>query len=205
MELSADYPGYWEHKVEEKTADIAMFCGGSVANQSPVGIGNGFESAKNIGESLADSLSVHLKNISMIEKLTTTSLSLKIFLPEYHIRLTNNRNLTSGLSNRLMPIPQNVYLQVLRINNLIWIFTPGDFSGESAVLIKRLLAAKGYQGIVTSFNGSYVGYLIPGKYFYLDHYESKIMGWFGPTMGDYTLDIIDLMDNAVISTTKIKD
>jgi hypothetical protein len=35
-----------------------------------------------------------------------------------------------------------------------------------------------------------VGYIIPGKYFYLDKYEPKTMGWFGPYMGDYTMDLI---------------
>jgi len=60
------------------------------------------------------------------------------------------------------------------------------------------LAGKGYEAIISSFNGSYVGYIIPGKYFYLDHYESKLMGWFGPTMGDYTMDLIDQMISAII-------
>jgi neutral ceramidase len=198
MQFSADYPGYWERKIEERTADLAMFCGGSMGSQSPVGQGSGFENAKYIGEALADSLSAHLKQVTMNEKLTTTALSLKILLPEYHFRLTTNINLSSGLSNKLMELPKNVYLQTLRINNLVWVFTPGDFSGESALQIKNLMAAKGYETIVSGFNGSYVGYIIPGKYFYLDHYESKLMGWFGPTMGDYTMDLIDQMIGAVI-------
>jgi hypothetical protein len=198
MQLSADYPGYWERKTENTAADLAMFCGGSMGSQSPVGQGSGFESAKYIGEALADSLSAHLEKVTMNEKLILSALSLKILLPEYHFRLTTNINLSSGLSNKLMELPKNVYMQTLRINNLIWIFTPGDFSGESALQIKNLLAAKGYDAIVSSFNGSYVGYIIPGKYFYLDHYESKLMGWFGPTMGDYSMDLIDQMISTMI-------
>jgi neutral ceramidase len=198
MLLTADYPGYWERKIENNNADLAMFCSGSVANQSPVGEGSNFDSAKNIGEALADSLSAHLKEVKMNGKLIISTLSLRILLPEYHIRLSTNRNLTTGLSKRLMPLPKNVYLQALRINNLIWFFTPGDFSGESAVLIKKLMASNGYEAMVSSFNGSYVGYLLPGKYFYLDNYESKIMGWFGPTMGDYTNDLIEQMGDAII-------
>jgi len=198
MLLTADYPGYWERKIENKNADLAMFCSGSVANQSPVGEGSNYESAKYIGEALADSLSAHLQEVKMNRKITISSLSLKMFLPAYHIRLSENRNLTTGFSKRLMPLPENVYLQALRIDNLIWFFTPGDFSGESAVLIKKLMASKGYDTMVSSFNGSYVGYLLPGKYFYLDNYESKIMGWFGPTMGDYTNDLIEQMGDAII-------
>lgn len=198
MLISGDYPGYWQRKMEATSADLAMFCVGSTGNQSPVGKGDEFENAKYIGESLADSVLVHLEEVRMKKKLTISALSLKINLPEYHIRLTTNRNLTSGLSNRLMHLPENVYLQTLGIDNLIWIFTPGDFSGESALLIKKILAGKGYDAIVSGFNGSYIGYIIPGKYFYLDNYETKLMGWFGPTMGDYTMDLIEQMSSAII-------
>jgi neutral ceramidase len=196
--ISADYPGYWERKMEASGADMAMFCGGSMGSQSPVGQGSEFESAQFIGESLADSLSIHLKKVTLNEKVTISDLSLKIFLPEYHMRLTKKINLTSGLSNRLMPLPKNVYLQILRLNNLIWIFTPGDYSGESGLQIKNLLAEKRFQAFVTGYNGSYIGYIIPGKYFYLDYYESKSMGWFGPTLGEYFMDLLMRMSNALV-------
>ena len=39
-----------------------------------------------------------------------------------------NYDLSTSLSEKLMPYPENVYLQALRLNNLIWFFTPGDFS-----------------------------------------------------------------------------
>ena len=52
------------------------------------------------------------------------------------------------------------------------------------------MAAKGFEAVVSSFNGSYTGYVVPDKYFYLDSYESKTMGWFGPAMGDYTMEMI---------------
>jgi neutral ceramidase len=132
-------------------------------------------------------------NVKMNNKASISAISLKIQLPEYHFRLTSHLNLSSGLSNRLMPLPRNVYLQGLRINDLIWIFTPGDFSGESALNLKNSLAPRGYEVIVSGYNGSYVGYIIPGKYFYLNNYESKLMGWFGPTMGDYMMDLINRM------------
>jgi hypothetical protein len=197
MLISGDYPGFWQRKMEEASADLAIFCAGSTGSQSPVGQGDEFENARYIGESLADSVSIHLKNIIMKESVTLSSLSLKIDLPEYHIRLSTNKNLSTGLSNRLMPMPENVYLQTLRINNLMWVFTPGDFSGESALVIKKILAGKGYETIVSGYNGSYIGYIMPGKYFYLDHYESKLMGWFGPTMGDYAMELIDRMSTTV--------
>ena len=197
LELSGDYPGYWERRVEIKTADLAMFCGGSMGSQSPVVPGNDFENAELIGKALAERIAAKLVNTNMQRRNTISSLSLKIDLPAYHFRLTRNRNLTTGLSNLLMVSPKNVYLQGLRINNLLWIFTPGDFSGEYAVEIRDSLLRKGFESVVTGYNGSYIGYIIPGKYFYMNHYEPKLMGWFGPTMGDYTMDLISRITEAL--------
>jgi neutral ceramidase len=139
---------------------------------------------------LADSLIMHMKDIKLSDKVVFSALSLKMALPEYHMRLTTKTNLTSFLSGKLMPLPKNVYLQAARIGDLIWITTPADFSGEYALQIKNSLAMKGFRSNITSFNGTYVGYIIPGRYFYLNEYESKLMGWFGPNMGEYTVDLI---------------
>ena len=186
MQFSADYPGYWQRKMERGSVDLAIFCGGSVGSQSPFGEGKGFEKPKNIGESLADSLEIHLAKVELKNKIELSAMSLKMDLPDYNIRLTTNIHFSTWLSKKLMPLPENVYLQVIKIGNLIWLTTPCDFSGEFARQLKDALATRGFNANVTSFNGSYVGYIIPGKYFYLDAYEPKTMGWFGPNMGEYT-------------------
>lgn len=199
MEISADYPGYWERKIEEKYADIAMFSAGSVGSQSVSGKGDSFEKSRFIGESLADSLLKRLANTRLANSTNLSSVSLKVQLPEYHIRITTKLNLSTFLSKKLMPLPVNVYFQALRIGDLIWLTTPCDFSGEYALQIKNSLAVQGYSSIVTSFNGSYIGYVVPGKYFYKDEYESKLMGWFGPNMGDYAMDLTDQISKIVMT------
>jgi len=125
----------------------------------------------------------------MRDSVILAPLSLKIELPPYHIRLTPRISLSSYLSRKLMPEPRNVYIQAVRIGNLIWITVPAELSGELALQIKNSLSSFGYDCMITSFNGSYIGYIIPGKYFYMDKYEPK-MGWFGPYLGDYTMDLI---------------
>ncbi len=163
------------------------------------GKGDRFEKSKYIGESLADSLISRLPNTDLACITTLSSVSLKVQLPEYHVRITTKLNLSSYLSTKLMPLPVNVYFQALRIGNLVWITTPCDFSGEYALQINNSLAANGYSSLVTSFNGSYIGYVVPGKYFYSDEYESKLMGWFGPNMGDYAMDLIAQISKIVIA------
>jgi neutral ceramidase len=198
MEISADYPGYWERKMEKTSVDLALFCGGSVGSQSPSGEGKGWDKPELIGEALADSLNLRLPRVVLNEKIAFSAVSLKIFLPPYHLRLTTKINLSTWLSKKLMPLPGNVYFQVIRIGKMLWITTPADFSGEYALQIKNSLSAKGFDANITSFNGSYIGYIIPGRYFYLDEYESKLMGWFGPNMGEYSMDLIRRISDLVL-------
>jgi neutral ceramidase len=199
MNFSADYPGFWARKTNELTSGMALFFAGSMGSQSPTGEGNDFERARHIGEALADSTAAYYPGVLMSDSIIIAPMSLKIGLPEYHIRLTPRRGLSTFLSRKLMPYPGSVFLQVVRINNLVWITTPADFSGELALQIQNSLAAKGFDSMITGFNGSYVGYIIPGKYFYMDKYEPKTMGWFGPYLGDYTMDLIRQMYSVVIN------
>ncbi|MBL7968385.1 MAG: neutral/alkaline non-lysosomal ceramidase N-terminal domain-containing protein [Prolixibacteraceae bacterium] len=197
MEISGDYPGYWQRKMEATSVDLAVFLAGSVGSQSPVGEGKEFERPKMIGESLADSLNRYLPKTKLDRTIPLSAVSIKMPLPEFHIRISDHRNLTTAVSDKLMPFPMNPYLQTIRIGQFVWISTPADFSGEYAVQIKNNLAVKGFQANISSFNGSYVGYIIPSRYFYMDEYESKTMGWFGPNMGEYTMDVIRRMTDLV--------
>jgi hypothetical protein len=163
---------------------------GSQTNRSE---GEGFEKPRFIGEALADCTICHLNNSMRKDSVLFSAATIKLNLPEYHFRITTTRNLSTFLTKKLMPIPENAVLQAFRLNNFIWVTTPSDFSGEFALQLKNTLAAKGFDANVSSFNGSYVGYIIPGRYFYLDDYEPKTMGMFGPNMGDYTFDLINQM------------
>jgi neutral ceramidase len=203
MQISADYPGYWERKMEQTSADYALFFAGSVGSQSPNGEGDGFDRPKFIGEALADSLNKRLPGVTLKDTVKFSALSLRMNLPEYHIRLTTNINLATALSNSLLPNSGKVYLQVVRMGDMLWITTPCDFSGEFALQLKNSLSTCGYQANVTSFNGGYTGYIVPGKYFYLDEYEPKLMGWFGPNMGEYTMELIRQLSRVITKTNNI--
>ncbi len=199
MEISADYPGYWARKTGQLASGMAMFFAGPMGSQRPYGEGREFERARSIGEALADSTLIHHQSVAMKDSVILTPLSLRIELPPYRMRLTPKISLSSFISRKLMPYPRNVYIQAVRIDNLIWITVPAELSGELALQIRNSLSAHGYDGMITSFNGSYIGYIIPGKYFYMDEYEPKTMGWFGPYLGDYTMDLIRYLYTTLIS------
>ncbi len=197
LKFSAGYPGYWQRKLEEDVTDMAVFFAGTVGSHGPIGKGKNFEKAKYIGESLADSVGKYIQAIDYQDKISFSQLTCKIDLPEYHLRLSENLNLSTDLTELLLPPSEEVFLQAARIGNLVWVTTPCDFSGEYALDLKNSLHRTGYKSIVSSFNGAYVGYVIPRKYFNLDKYESRTMAWFGPNLGDYMMNIIFRMTRTV--------
>lgn len=198
MEISADYPGYWQRKMEASSVNLAVFMAGSVGSQSPAVEGNGFEKPCKLGEALADSLNKYLPETTLAGSIKLSPVSVKLPIPEFHIRISKNRGLSTGISDKLMKTPQNPYIQAIRIGQMVWVSAPSDFSGEYAVQIKNNLAAAGFLANVSSFNGSYMGYIIPGRYFFIDGYEPQTMGWFGPNMGEYAMDVIRRVTNIAI-------
>jgi len=197
MLFSGDYPGYWQRKLENTGADMAVFFAGSVGSHRPVSSGEKFDKPKFIGAALADSVLKYENTISLSDSITLASVNLEMDLPEFHVRVTDGIRLVPAISQKLFPPIGKVYLQAARIGNLIWATTPGDFSGETAIILKNSMHKKGYKALVTSFNGTYTGYIIPGKYYHLNEYESRVMSWFGPYMGPYTNDMLEQLMQAV--------
>src|SRR5690606_24653947 len=66
--------------------------------------------------------------------------------------------------------------------------TPGDYSGELAVLLKEEARGVGWHAAVTSFNGDYTGYIVPAEYYGLKTYETRTMSFFGPELQRYIDD-----------------
>ena len=58
------------------------------------------------------------------------------------------------------------------------------FRSELALGVKDFLRSRGADAVVTSFNGGYVGYVLPRRYDHHDSYESRRMSFFGPQMGE---------------------
>ena len=193
MQFSADYPGYWQRKLESEGVDMAVFFAGSVGSHSARSKGEKFEKSKYIGEALAESVLKYSKAVELSDSIGLSYLSLKIALPEFHIRVSDGLRLNPFLGGKLFPDVGDVYIQVARIGDLIWVTTPCDFSGEMAISYKNAMNKEGYKALVTSFNGAYAGYIIPGKYYHLDAYESRLMSWYGPNMGPYTDELIRRM------------
>jgi len=199
MQFSGDYPGFWQRKLESEGIDMALFFAGSVGSHSPRSQGEEFEESRYIGEALADSVLKYMPDTELRDSIGLSFLTLGMDLPEKHIRVSDGLRLNPRLAGKLFPPSGKVSLQAAKIGDLIWVSTPSDFSGEMALDYKNAINNEGYRALVTSFNGAYVGYIIPGKYYHLNEYESRLMSWYGPNMGPYTHEMIRRMMDKIIA------
>lgn len=197
-EFSGDYPGYYQRALEAKGVDLALFFAGTVGSQSNLGIGEKFDKAKYIGETLADSAEVLLKKMKYDSIVTLAPITTEIEIPELQaFYITDRLRLSPPVGGLLIPKPESIYLQGLKLNNFIWIAMPYELSGEYGIDLKNALELKGYNSAFTSFNGQYLGYIVPEKYYYFDTYEARLMGWYGPSMGDYLMELNFKLANAL--------
>lgn len=195
---SADYPGYFQRKLESSDVDLALFFAGTVGSHSNKGKGEKFSKAQYIGETLADSAKtlMHTMVYDSIMKMTTIASELEIpDLQAFYV--AEQRRVSPFLGKKLMTDMGAIYLQGLKLNNFIWIAMPYELSGEYGIDLKNALELEGYMSALTSFNGQYLGYIVPQKYYYYDTYEARLMGWYGPNMGDYLMELNFKMSNSL--------
>jgi hypothetical protein len=193
MEFSADYPGCWQRAVERATGGAAVFLAGGVGSHGPVPGTNGFAGAERMGQALAAALLEQLPRVALTNRISFGMLGLDVTLPPLNPRVTDGLRLRPWLAQRLLRARSSAYIQGFRFGDAVWISTPCDFSGEMALNIKDCLRARGADAVVTSFNGGYVGYVIPGRYYHLDGYEPRTMSFFGPNVPDYFDELIRSM------------
>ena len=188
--FSGDYPGFWQRKLETDFADMAVYFAGTLGSHSHRGQGDGFERARFMGENLADKLLNSEIDFSWSDSISFTSFSVLVQKPALQFRVTKNLYLANFISKKLLPESGNSYLQGLKIGNTVWVSAPFELSGEIAVDLKNALKIEGYNSMFTCFNGAYLGYITPSKYYYDKTYESFLMGWYGPSMGDYVTELL---------------
>jgi hypothetical protein len=93
-------------------------------------------------------------------------------------------------ARRIAPLKEEAYIQAFRVNGAVWLSTPCDFSGELAIGIKESVLARGFDAAITSFNGGYVGYVVPSRYYHLNSYEPRLMSFYGPQTPDYLTEFL---------------
>lgn len=188
LAVSRDYPGALVDSLELRgDVDFAVFSAGAVASHSTRGqkhlhIENTGQVASRLLKKAEEAL---LSAQEMNGSLRYGELNIPLGAPQ--LRLWKDRRLRSWAFHAFMPSwPTRVTF--FRIGSVQFVGTPCDFSGE--LVLQHLADSDTLQLNVTSFNGGYVGYIIPDAYYPLDRYEPRDMNWFGPHTGKYFTEII---------------
>ncbi|MGF7218250.1 hypothetical protein GGR92_004427 [Spirosoma lacussanchae] len=183
--LSRDYPGSLVDRLEKKAATFALFLAGPVGSTGPQARGTtDFQEIRNYAGDLALRIERTVSAIQSRSDSTLALLTLPLGLREPHPRIIGNWRVRPWLFYALYgDYPSD--LKALRIGQTVLVSTPCDFSGELAAELQPVASQKGLNLLVTSFNGGYIGYVTPDRYYNRTTYETRDMNWFGPYNGDY--------------------
>jgi hypothetical protein len=177
---------------------MAVFLAGGVGSQSPVPGGRGFAGAEQMGQGLARLLMEQVPRTPLTNRVTFGVMGVNARLPPFNVRVSDGIRLRPWLARKLLPPADQAVVQVLRVGDLVWVSAPCDFSGELALEMKDFLRARGAAGVVTSFNGDYVGYVIPSRYYHASGYEPRLMSFYGPNVPDYFEELMRSMAVALM-------
>lgn len=196
MALSRDYPGVLIDSLERGEADFAMFMAGAVGSMGPK-----IEGKTDVTQMIAQADSLEGDVQAQLTQASTRQSTPKLQLLTLNLPLREpNPRVTLGW--RLRPwvfykvfgdFPSHI--KALRLGNVLMVGVPCDFSGELMADLTQYAKRNGLELMVTSFNGGYIGYVTPDKYYGRDTYETLTMNWFGPSNGAYFQEMIrDLID-----------
>lgn len=196
LQISRDYPGVFVDAVEEGDYTFAMFMAGAVGSHGCKGTERGMGMVNSVGQRLAERFFDAQDSLKAISDSTIVMMTTPLELGEPQFKISKDWRVRPWLFRKVFGayVPR---LTALRIGNLVMTGTPCDFSGELTGPIDSLASAKGMHSMVTSFNGNYIGYITEDRWYDVDHYETRLMNWYGPGNGAYVSESLMQMIEAI--------
>jgi hypothetical protein len=190
MNLSADYPGALVDSLEKfPQVHFAAYAAGGVASHRPPGMPSPEEQITHIASGLTLLISQQVDQVAMHFQKELLVLQMNLPLREPQVRISRDWRIRPWLYYHFFGDYPS-YLSFLKIGNTILVGTPCDFSGELMPDLEKIAIREGYNLILTSFNGGYIGYITLDKWYDLNKYETRAMNWFGPYNGAYFSEYI---------------
>jgi len=128
------------------------------------------------------------------DQLTLASAIVEVDLPVQQWRFAQNWRLSPVAASYLHG--RKTYIHVLRINECVLLGMPADYSAELERSLQMTHSEAGLPvfdngliPMVTSFNGDYIGYLVPRSRYEYNNLETRSENVFGPWCGEYFNDI----------------
>lgn len=186
MAFSADYPGYLVRAIERETGGFAMFLAGAVGSTSArIDGGDGVARAEALGEALSAKVLEDARTAVYLDTVDIAAIGVPFEAPSYQFRIGKSWRLSPNLFP-LLGIDDDVWIHGAKIGDVFLYATPCDISGEISIVWKAWAETQGIDLWVLSFNGDYVGYISPDRYYDTakrgtdEEYEMFTMSWMGP-------------------------
>ncbi|HEX5168818.1 MAG TPA: hypothetical protein VFW11_06570, partial [Cyclobacteriaceae bacterium] len=196
LSISRDYPGVLVDKLEVERYSFAMFMAGAVGSHACSGPERGRPRINFVGEKLASLVLQNSDSLKQVHDSTLLMIRVALELGEPQMKITKDLCVRPWLFRSAFGTYPS-YLTALKIGDVVMLGTPCDFSGELMPAIDSAARRNGVKTIVTSFNGSYIGYITLDKHYDIDHYETRIMNWYGPGNGSYLSESMEKMLQAL--------
>ena len=132
----------------------------------------------------------HLDGAPFASRVPWHQAEATLHLPSPHIRVMGLWRLRPWLAHLLIPTVASVQLKALRVGSMLLLGTPCDFSGELALQLQSSWHKDELEIVCTSFNGDYIGYIVPQKYYFMNEYETKIMNFYGLNTAPYMCEML---------------
>lgn len=184
VNISRDYPGVFVDGLEHHGYAFAMFVAGAVGSHGCRGPDRGTPLINYVGEALVTALLNHRGTLSPVPDSTLFMVRVPLELGEAQFKISKDWRIRPWLF-RLAFGSYPAELAGLRIGGLLLLGAPCDFSGELMPPIDSAANKYGMQAMVTSFDGNYIGYITRDDWYDVDHYETRLMNWYGPGNGSY--------------------
>lgn len=186
--VSRDYPGILVDLLEKETVDFAAYMAGAVGSMRPKTEGKtDDEEMNNQARALLGDIENAYGTLPTQKARELEFVSLPLGLRQPQLQIAKGWKLRPWVFNWLFGKAE-ADLKALRIGQTVLLGMPCDFSGELVTDFSEVVRQRNQHLIVTSFNGYYIGYVTPDKYWTRDTYESVAMNWFGPNTGSYFVE-----------------
>lgn len=196
MQLSGDWPSLLVNQLENSgVVNFACFSAGAVGSHGPYEFSKSQKEeveymARGVGNLIAQSHPGIPTRVFTTDSFLFGMQRMQLFLREPNLRLSNSVALRAWLFNRLFG-NEPVNLLQFQLGQVLFIGAPCDFSGELTGVLDSVAGSRNIFPVVTSFNGSFIGYVTADRWNGLNQYETRTMNWFGPGTGAYMQEVMN--------------
>ncbi len=196
MQITGDWGGMMMRQLDTSDKiNFASFSAGSVGSHGPYQASkNQEEESSYMANHVAALVLANFDSIPVNDVPGINMLHVPLYMRDPEMRVMQHVALRPWLFTKLFG-DERVYINTLQIGDIYFTGTPCDFSGELDFPLDSLAQKHNLHLLITSFNGGYMGYVTDTKWYDMNAYETRTMGWFGPYNGDYFSEVIGrLMD-----------